>query len=152
MAFQVSAQCFVQQKTGFLIDKTGNKLQAKSVVMCQSNPYMVTEEGDIDHFTGGKMENIYHVDDMYSDFLEKQVMELKAEKSQSILGNMYRALTGSRWRTRHRLLTDIPPMPITLELTPVTDTEVIPAVTPPASSEMEQIDPEQSVPVALVEV
>ena len=32
---------------------------------------------------GGKMENIYHVDDRYSNFLEEQVKELKAEKSQS---------------------------------------------------------------------
>ena len=69
MASRVSAQCSVQQKTGFLIDETGNKLQAKSVVMCQSTPFVVMEEGNINHFTGGKMENIHHADDRYSDFL-----------------------------------------------------------------------------------
>ena len=152
MASQVTAQCFIQQETGFLIDKTGNKLQAKSMVMCQSTPYIVTEEGDINHFAGGKMENIYHGDDKYSNFLEEQVNKLKAEKSQHFLGNMFRALTGSRWRIKHRQLTGIPPMPITLELIPVTDMEVIPATTPPAPSETEQINPEQSVPVPLVEV
>ena len=55
MTSQVSTQCFVQQETGFLIDETGNKLQAKSIMMCKSTPYMVTEEGNFDHFAGGKM-------------------------------------------------------------------------------------------------
>ena len=56
----------MEQESGFLVDEMGNKLQAKSMVMCQSTPYMVTEEGDINHFAGFKMENIYHVDDRYS--------------------------------------------------------------------------------------
>ena len=102
MASQVTAQCLTEQETGFLVDEMGNKLQAKSMVMCQSTPYMVTEEGDIDHFAGGKMENIYHADDRYSNFLEEQVKELKAEKNQSFLANMFRALRGSICRTRHR--------------------------------------------------
>ena len=125
MASKVSAQHFIQQETGCLIDKSGNKLQAKSMVMCQSIPYMITEEGNIDHFIGGKVTNIYHVDD--------------------------RVLTGSRWRTRCRQFTGIPSMPITSDLTPVTDMEVIPVMTPPVPSETEQIEPTQSVPVPLVE-
>ena len=52
MASKVSAQFFVQQETVFLIDESGNKLQPKAMVMCQSLPYIVTEEGDIDHFHG----------------------------------------------------------------------------------------------------
>ena len=107
------------------------------MVMCKSIPYMVSEEGNIDHFVGGRMENIYHVDDRYSDFLDGQVKELKAEKNLSFLCNMLRVLTGSRWRTRHRQLTSIPPTPFTSDLTPITDTEVIPIMIPPASSEME---------------
>ena len=86
MASKVSAQCFVQQETDFLIVESGNKMQAKSMVMCKSIPYMVTEEGDISHFIRGRMENIYHVDGRYSDFLEKQVNEFKAEKSQHLSG------------------------------------------------------------------
>ena len=59
------------------------------MVMCQSTSYVVTEEGNINHFAGGKMENIYYADDRYSDLLEEQVKELKAEKNQSFLGNMF---------------------------------------------------------------
>ena len=129
MASKVSVQCFVQQETGFLMDESGNKLQAKSMVMCQSIPYWITEEGNINHFMGGKMENIYHAHDRYSDFLEKQVKELKAEPGQSFLGNVFRVLTGTRWNTRPRQLTGIPPMSITLDSTPVTNMEVIPVAT-----------------------
>ena len=89
MASQVAAKCSVEQKTGFLVDEAGNKLQAKSMVMCQMTPFVITEEGNVDHFAGGKMENIYHVDKWYFDFLEDQVKELKAEKSQSILASMF---------------------------------------------------------------
>ena len=81
--------------------------------------------------------NIYHGDERYSDFLEEQVKELKAEKSQNFLGNMFRVLTDSRWRTRHRQLTGIPPMLIISDLTPVRDTEVIPVATHPAPNKME---------------
>ena len=152
MASQVTAQCFLEQETGFLVDETGNKLQAKSMVMHKSTPYVVTEEGDIDHFTGGKMENIYHVDDRYSDYHEEQVKELKAEKNQSFLANMFRALTCSRHRTMHRQVTGIQLTLITLGLTPVMDLEVITAAIPPVPCE-EWIKPaqEQLVPLSLVE-
>ena len=40
---------------------------------------------------------------------------------------------------------------ITSELTPVTNMEIIPVVTAPAPSEMEQIMPTHSIPVPLVE-
>ena len=54
------------------------------MVMWQSTPYMVTKEGNIDHFAGGKKENIYHANDRCSDFLEEQVKELKAEKKSKL--------------------------------------------------------------------
>ena len=100
---------------------------------------MVTEEGDINHFTGDKMDNIYHADDRYFDFLEEQVKELKAEKNQSFLGNMFRALTGSRHRTRQRQVTGMLPMLITSESTPVTHPDVITALTPLAACETEWV-------------
>ena len=55
MASQVAAKLSEEQETGFLVDETGNKLQAKSMVMCQMTPFVITKEGDIDHFAGGKM-------------------------------------------------------------------------------------------------
>ena len=54
----------------------------------------------MDHFAAGKMENIYHADERYFNFLEDLVKELKAEKNQGILASMFRALAGSRCQTR----------------------------------------------------
>ena len=71
MASQVAAKCFMEQGTGFLVDEAANKLQAKSIVMCQMTPFVITKEDDIDHFAGGKMENIHHVDERYFNFLEE---------------------------------------------------------------------------------
>ena len=58
MEYQAAGKCFMEQETGLLIDEAGSKLQAKSLVMCRMTPFVVTKEGDINHFTGGKMENI----------------------------------------------------------------------------------------------
>ena len=61
MASQVAAKSSMEQETGFLVDEAGNNLHAKSVVMCQMTPFVISEEDAINHFAGGKMENIYHV-------------------------------------------------------------------------------------------
>ena len=79
----------MEQETGFLVDEAGNKPHAKSVVTCQMTPFVITKEGNIDHFTGGTMENVYHIRERYSNFLEDQVKELKAEKNKSILASMF---------------------------------------------------------------
>ena len=89
MASQVAAKHFMEQETGFLVDEAGNKIQAKSVVICQMTPFVITKEGNINHFAGGKMENVYHADERYYNFLEDQVKELKVEKNQSILASMF---------------------------------------------------------------
>ena len=79
MEYQVAGKCFVEQKTGLLIGEVGGKVQAKAMVMCWMTPFVITEEGDMNHFTGGKKENIYQADEQYFNFLEGQVRKLKAE-------------------------------------------------------------------------
>ena len=48
-------------------------------------PFIITEDGNIDMFEGGKMDAIYQADDQYLDFFETQVRELQAKKSQGII-------------------------------------------------------------------
>ena len=71
LASKFSAKCFIEQETGFLVDEAGNKLQPKSMVMCQMTLFVITTEGDISHFTGSKMENIYQADERYFNFLKE---------------------------------------------------------------------------------
>ena len=154
MEYQAADKCFMLQETCLLIDEVGGKPQAKSVVMCQMTPFVITKEGDGYHFTGGKMENSYPADEQYFNFLEGQVRELKAEKNQSILATVFRVLTGSRYRMRRRQVTAIPPTLVTLESTPTSDPYVGTLMTPPAPSKTEQDETalEQLVPIPIVEI
>ena len=77
-------------------------------------PFVITEEGDIDNFTGGKMETVYQADDQFFEFFKGQVKELQAERSQSIITSLFQALTGSRHKARRRQVTSIPPTPVTM--------------------------------------
>ena len=48
-------------------------------------PFVITAEGDIDNFAGGKMEVIFLADDHYFAFLNEQAKELHAKKNQNII-------------------------------------------------------------------
>ena len=95
------------------------------------------------------MENIYQADEWYFDFLEGQVRELKEEKNQSILVSVFRALTGSRCRTRRGQVTGIPLTPVTSESLPAshpnvgatTMMQLTPNETEQDKSAPEQLDP-----------
>ena len=81
MDLKVTGKCFVKQESGLVIDQMDNKLLAKSVMFCKMTPFIITEEGDIDNFTGGKMEAVYQADDQFFEFFEWQVKELQVERS-----------------------------------------------------------------------
>ena len=79
---------------------------------------------------------------------------MKEEKNQSILVSVFRALTGSRCRTRRRQVTGIPLTLVTSESTPASHPNVGAAMTQPTLSKMEQYEsmPEQLDPISIVEV
>ena len=129
--------CFIKQESGLIIDEAGNKLPMKSVIFCKMTPFVITEEEDIDNFTGGKMEAIYQVDDQFFEFFEGQVKELQVERSQSIITSVFQALMGIRHKTRRRQVNGIPPMPITMGLpTPSTAADAQTTAAPPVQFEI----------------
>ena len=89
MDLKVTGKCFVQLESGLVIDAAGKKFPAKSVMFCKMTPFVITEEGDINNFSGGKMETIYHRHDQYLEFFEEQVKELQAARSQSIISSVF---------------------------------------------------------------
>ena len=109
MDFKVTGKCFLKQESCLVIDETGNKLPVKSVMFWRMIPFVITEEGDINNFTGGKMETIFQADDQFFKFFEEQVKELQVERSQSIIKSIFRALMGRRWKTKSRQVTRKPP-------------------------------------------
>ena len=95
-------------------------------------PFVITAEGDIDNFAGGKMEVVYQVDDQHLTFLEEQAKKLNAEKNQSIITGVLCVLMGSRHKMRRRHVTGLPPMPVTVHrATPISTTDAQPTATPP---------------------
>ena len=125
MDLKIIGKCFVKQGSGMFIDEVGNNLPVKSILFCKMTPFIITEDGNIDKFKGGKIDAIYQADDQYLNIFEELVRELKAEKSQGIITGVFWALTGGRCKTRRRQVTGIPPTPVTMgTATPVTATDV----------------------------
>ena len=93
----------------------GNRSPVGSVIMCKLTPLVITKDGDINYVGGGKMEIVYQADDEYFEFLDQQVKELHMERSQGFITSVYRALTGSRCKTRSRQVISIPPTLVTME-------------------------------------
>ena len=116
MESTIAAQCFVEQGTGLVLDMVGNKLPAGLVIMCKLTPFVIMEDGDIDYVGGGKMEMVYQADDEYFGFLDQQVKEIHIERSQGIITSVFRALRGSRCKTRRKQVTGIPPTLVTIGL------------------------------------
>ena len=112
MESTVAAQYSAKQETVW--DMVGNKLLAGSVIMGKLTPFVITEDGDIDYIEGGKIEMVYWADDEYFKFLNQQAKELHMERSQGFTTGVFRALTGSRRKTRRKQVTRIPPTPVTI--------------------------------------
>ena len=113
MDLKIASKCFIEQGLDIIVDSTGNRVPAKSVIFCKKIAFIITEDGDIDKFSGEEMGVIYQAADEDFNFFEAQVRELNAERNESILTINFRTITGRRHKTRRRQVTSIPPMPIT---------------------------------------
>ena len=124
MESTIAAQCFVEQETGLVLARAGNKLPAGSVIMCKLTPFVIMQDCDIDYVGGGKMEIVYWADDKYFEFLNQQVKEIHMERSQGFITNVFRALTGHKCKTRRKQVAGIPPTLVTIGLhTPATPSD-----------------------------
>ena len=121
----------------------------QSVLVCKLIPFIITAEGDIDNFAGGKMEVIYQGDDQYFAFLEEQANEVNAEKNQSIITSVFQAFIDSRVKMRRRQVTGLPPMPVTVDTaTSVTATDTQPTAMLPL---LVNTIPEPLIPMPITE-
>ena len=46
-----------------MVDTSGKRLPAKSVLFCRMTSFVITEDGAINNFAGGKVDDIYQVDE-----------------------------------------------------------------------------------------
>ena len=123
---KVTGKCLIEQGSGMVIDKAGNKLPAKFILFCKMMPFIITKDSDIDKFEGEEMDSSYQANDQYFNFFEEEVKDLQAKKSKGIITSVsFLALTGSRHKIRRRQMTGIPPTPVMMgTVTPVTATDI----------------------------
>ena len=74
---KIVGRCFIEQGSDLIVDSTGNRIPAKSVIFCKKRALVIRKDGDIDV--------IYQAADEDFNFFEAQVRELDAERKQSIL-------------------------------------------------------------------
>ena len=61
----------MEEGSGVVIGSSGNRLPTKSVLFCRMTPFIITEDGDIENFAGGKVDNIYQADDQYFQLFQR---------------------------------------------------------------------------------
>ena len=84
MDLKIAGKCFFEQGSDLIVDSAGNKIPAKSVIFCKKRAFIITEDGNINKFSGEEMDVIYQATDEDFNFFEAQVRELDAEKNQNI--------------------------------------------------------------------
>ena len=68
MESTIATQCIVEQDTGLVLDRTGNRLPVGSVIMCKMTAFVITEDSDIDYSGDSKMEMVYQTNNQYFQF------------------------------------------------------------------------------------
>ena len=70
----------------------GNILIKGDVILCKKQPFVVTEEGYINYYSSGAMDNIFQASDSEFVTLQEKVKSQKSEKSRSFIGRMLLSL------------------------------------------------------------
>ena len=92
--------CIRDTTTDLYTDEDGNILKA-DVIFCKGHPFIITEDGYIDHYTTGAMDNIFQVPDSEFKVLQQKVKSQKSERNRSFIHKMLLSLTGNH-RTSKR--------------------------------------------------
>ena len=87
--------CKRDSTTDLYMDKQGNILTKGDVIFCQKQPFVVTEEGYIDYYSSGVMDNIFIAPDSGFLALQEKVKYHKSQKSRSLIGRMILSFTGN---------------------------------------------------------
>ena len=117
-----------ERETGLIVDMVGNGLLVGSVIMCKLTPFVIMKDSDIEYMGGGLLcwWWVFWVP-------QSAGQGTSHGKGQGLITSVYRALTGSRHKTRRRQVTRIPSTPVTTELcTPTTQNK------PPSGKTLEE--------------
>ena len=89
--------CFCDEADDVFKDGNGRILTAGDVILWKGCPFIVLEDGSIDHYAMGKMNQIYYTMDEELGALEERADELQAERSAGLVTRLWQTVSG-RWR------------------------------------------------------
>ena len=81
--------------TDLYTDEQGNILTKGDIIFCKKQPCVVTEEGYIEHYSSGAMDNIFQALDSELVTLQEKVKSQKSDRNWSFIGRMLLSLMGN---------------------------------------------------------
>ena len=63
MDLEIASKSIIKQSSDLIVDSTGNRLLAKSVIFCKKRYFVITKDEDIGKFSGEEMDVIYQASD-----------------------------------------------------------------------------------------
>ena len=94
-------QCLHNEADDIFKDGNGRILIAGDVILCKDCPFIVLEDGSIDHYARGKMNQVYYTMDEELGALEERADQLQAERSIGLVTRLWQTVSG-RQRQTHR--------------------------------------------------
>ena len=95
--------CIRDTTTNLYTDDYGNILTKGDVIFCKKQPFIITKDGYIDHYTTVVIHNIFQAPDSEFEVLHEKVKSQKSERNGSFIGKMLLSLTGIIEQVRDRL-------------------------------------------------
>ena len=86
--------CFHDEAEDVFKDGNGRILTVEDMILCKDCPFIVLEDGSIDHYTMGKMNQIYHTMDEEWGALEERADELQGERSTGLVTRLWQTVSG----------------------------------------------------------
>ena len=56
MDCKIAEKCFIKQGSDLIVNSAGNRIPAKSIICCKKIAFIITEDGNIDKFSGEEMD------------------------------------------------------------------------------------------------
>ena len=87
-------QCFSDEAKDVYKDESRRILTAGDVILCKGCPLIVLEEGSIDCYMTGKMDQIYYTSDKDLVALEERAEELQTERGTGLVTRLWQTVSG----------------------------------------------------------
>ena len=87
--------CKRDSTTDLYTNEQGDILTKEDIIFRKKHQFIIMDEGYIDHYTSGAMDNIFQAPDSEFKTLQEKVKNQKSERRRSFIARLLRSLTGN---------------------------------------------------------